>query len=147
MTFPQIASARRLCFDTNALIYLLEAIAPYHSWLHEVFATVRAGERDAVFSVITETEAMVKPLRVRDRRVLSAIDATFAHPHSSVLDVTREVARTAARLRANLNLTLGDAVIISTAMLSGCDAVVGNDRACARRVTEIPYIYLDEVVS
>jgi predicted nucleic acid-binding protein len=146
MTLPQIANARRLCFDTNALIYLLEAIAPYHSWLFEVFSTVRSGERDAVFSVITETEAMVKPLRVRNRRVLSAIDATFAHPHSHVLDVTRDVARKAARLRAELGLTLGDAVIISTALLSGCDAVVGNDKECARRVTEIPYIYLGDVV-
>jgi predicted nucleic acid-binding protein len=79
--------------------------------------------------------------------VLSAIDATFAHPHARVLDVTRDIAQGAARLRAELNLRLGDAVIISTALVSGCDAVVGNDRKVARRVTGIPYIYLGDVVN
>jgi len=31
------------------------------------------------------------------------------------------------------------------AIVSECDALIGNDRTCASRVTEIPYIYLDEV--
>jgi len=45
-----------------------------------------------------------------------------------------------------LNLELSDALIVATAIVSECDALVGNDRTCARRVTEIPYIYLDEVM-
>src|SRR3990172_3927483 len=31
------------------------------------------------------------------------------------------------------------------AIVSECDALIGNDSTCASRVTEIPYIYLDEV--
>jgi len=30
---------------------------------------------------------------------------------------------------------------------AGCDALVGNDALCARRVTDIPYVYLDEALS
>jgi predicted nucleic acid-binding protein len=114
--------------------------------LDSLFATVAAGEVRAVFSVVTEAEVRVKPLRDRRDEELDRISTLLSHHNVDVVHADREIARAASTLRANLNLELSDALIVATAIVSECDALVGNDRTCARRVTEIPYIYLDEVM-
>jgi hypothetical protein len=42
-------------------------------------------------------------------------------------------------------MSVPDAIIIATALETGCDAIVGNDRAW-RGKTEIPFVYLKEAV-
>jgi len=78
--------------------------------------------------------------------MISKMELALAHPSVRVVPVDRQIARKGAEARAELDLELPDALIVATAVVSGCDALIGNDRTCARRVTEIPYIYLDEVV-
>ena len=56
------------------------------------------------------------------------------------------VAQRAAALRARHRLKLGDALIVATAIEAGCYGLIGNDELCARRVVEIPCLYLDAVV-
>ena len=91
---------------------------------------------------------LVKPLREGDARQVDLIDALFQGPeHVEVHPVDRKVAHRAARLRAHLGLRLDDAFIVATAVEAGCDTLVGNDALCARRVADIPYVYLDEVLS
>lgn len=141
-----IAGGRRLCLDTNALIYLLEGVQPYHPWLERLFRTVEDGEREIVFSVVTEAEVMIRPLRQGLREALERIEATFAHKNVEVIAANREVAREAAVVRAELNLPLPDAFVVATAVYARCDMMVGNDVRCAKRVREIPYIYLEEAV-
>jgi len=91
---------------------------------------------------------LVKPLREGDTPQADLIDALFQGPeHVEVYPVDRKVARRAAHLRAHLGLRLDDAFIVATAVEAGCDALVGNDALCARRVADIPYVYLDEALS
>lgn len=99
-------------------------------------------------SVISEAEMLVKPLREGDVRQAERIEVLFQAPeHVEVWPVDRKVAHRAAYLRARLGLRLDDAFIVATAVEGSCDALVGNDSLCARRVTDIPYVYLDEVLS
>jgi predicted nucleic acid-binding protein len=63
-----------------------------------------------------------------------------------VYGLDRRIARRAAQIRATLALSLADAAIVATALHAGCDVIVGNDERCARRVAEIPYVFLDDVV-
>lgn len=88
----------------------------------------------------------VQPLQMGSRGMISKMELALAHPSVRVIRVDRRIARKGAEVRAQLDLELPDALIVATAIISECDALVGNDRTCARRVTEIPYIYLDEVV-
>jgi predicted nucleic acid-binding protein len=125
----------------------LERVSPYTKWLDPVFESLYNGEREAVISVITESEVLVRPLRQGDGPAVERATVLFAEASISLLNVDREIAIKAARLRADLNLKLPDALIIATSIVTGCDAIVGNDKRCSTRVTEIPYIYLDEVVS
>ena len=137
---------RRLSLDTNVIIYFLERREPYLSWLEPVLRSIIFGDRQAVISVIAEAELRVKPLRDSNVEALARIDALLADNSVRVVGVDRELARRAAAIRAELDLELPDAIIVATAIVSGCDALVGNDGTCARRVTEIPYVYLDKVV-
>lgn len=91
---------------------------------------------------------LVRPLREGDTGGVEVIDALFRGPeHVEVLPVDRKLAHLAAELRARLGLRLDDAFIVATAVETGCDAIVGNDSLCARRVTDIPYVYLDGLFS
>jgi len=124
----------------------LEKVQPYRAWLEPVIESMVAGSRSAVLSVIAEAELLVLPLRHNDRNALDRVKRLLTHESITMVSVDRELARRAASVRARLNLRLIDSIIVATAVTSGCDALIGNDRRCARRVTEIPYIYLDEVV-
>jgi predicted nucleic acid-binding protein len=125
---------------------LLDRIKPYCDWLDPIFAAVVAGDASAVFSIVTEAEVRVGPLRNQRGDELDRISTLLSHHNVRVINASREIARTASVIRADLNLDLPHAIIVATAVISGCDALIGNDKTCARRVTEIPYIYLDEVV-
>lgn len=64
-----------------------------------------------------------------------------------VVEMDRVIARQAAEVRAASGLDLADAVMVATALHTGCDAIVGNDARCAERVRNIPYVLLDALVS
>jgi predicted nucleic acid-binding protein len=64
----------------------------------------------------------------------------------TVVHADREIGRAAGHIRADTNLKLPDSLIVATAIVTGCDALVGNDERCAKRVKDIPYIYLDDAV-
>jgi len=111
-----------------------------------VIESMVAGRRSAFLSVIAEAELLVLPMRQGNREALDRLESLLTHSSITIVSLDRELAANAASFRARLNVSLMDAIIVATAVASGCDALIGNDRTCARRVTDIPYVYLDEVV-
>ena len=97
-------------------------------------------------SVVTETESLVKPIRQRDQKSLIRFRSFFALDVIRIVEVSRGIAREAARIRADTALGLADSLIAATALETGCDAIVGNDKRCALRLREIPYIYLEDAI-
>ena len=146
MRQTQTLSERRFALDTNAIIYYLDHKEPYRTWLEPHFDSMAAGDSRFVLSVIVDAELHVKPLRDGDTEALLRIEALISSKSVEILPVTLAIARQAARIRAKLDLELPDAIVVASAVIGRCDALVGNDRRCAQRVTEIPYIYLDEAV-
>ena len=142
-----VADAQRLCFDTNALIYLLEGVPPYHSWVDRLFSDMEQEGRQVVLSVVTEAELLVRPLRDNDLGKIAKIQVTTDAPNVSVVATSRKIAREAAAIRADIDINLPDAIIVATAIASRCDALVGNDRDCARRVKAIRYVYLEDEIA
>jgi predicted nucleic acid-binding protein len=136
----------RVSFDTNALIYLVQNVRPYAPVVESMIRSVREAGNEIAISVITEAEMMVKPLRDGDLVTLAST-TTLMQPPVRLIDIDRETARRAAGIRARHRLKLEDSLIVASAISARCDFLVGNDRDCARRVTEIPYVYLENVVS
>ncbi len=107
---------------------------------------MRDGVKQAVVSVVTEIELLVRPIRDEEIREIERIRAILDAPEVHVVELERPVARAAARIRARTGLPLADSAIVATALYANCDVLVGNDRRCAQRVREIPYVLLDELV-
>lgn len=96
--------------------------------------------------MVTELELLVRPLRDGDEREMDEIRAALDGPGMHVVDLDRQVAQAAAEVRAQTMLPLADAAIVATAIRAGCDVIVGNDRRCAQRVRDVPYVMLDDLV-
>lgn len=141
-----MTTARRLCLDTNALIYFLDRVPPYYAEVERIFAGLRDSLKQAFVSVVTEIELLVQPIRYQREWELEQIRVVLDAPQVQVVELNRTIAHSAAEIRADLLLDLPDATIIATAMYTGCDAILGNDRRCAQRVRELPYVLLDDLV-
>ena len=142
----ELESAKRLCFDTSALIYYLNRSEPHALAVRQLFEEVRYGRREGLISVVSEVELLVRPLRDGSWLDVERARLVVEAPNLRVVDFDRTIARTTAEVRARTRLRLPDAAIVATAMVSGCDAIVGNDARCAERVRELPYLLLDELV-
>ena len=56
-------------------------------------------------------------------------EALLVHfSHLTIVDVTRDVARRAALLRATYNIQSPDAILITTAVIGGATAFITNDK-------------------
>lgn len=92
-------------------------------------------------------ELLVKPLKEGDQWEQERIRALCDGANVQVFDLDRHrIAPVATALRADYGLALTDATIVATALHANCDVLIGNDERCARRVREIPYVLLDDLV-
>ncbi len=114
--------------------------------VESILRPVRDGVKQAVVSVITEIELLVRPIREETPWEIQRIEVMLDAKDIHVVELGREIARAAARVRASTGLRLADATIVATAMYANCDLIVGNDARCAQRVRDIPYVLLDELV-
>jgi predicted nucleic acid-binding protein len=67
-------------------------------------------------------------------------------PNLIIVDVDFEVAHQAANIRALTRLQLPDALIVATAIMSGCEVIITNDEQWSRRLgplfSQFRWIYL-----
>ncbi|MEW6447819.1 MAG: PIN domain-containing protein [Bacillota bacterium] len=84
------------------------------------------------------------PAKKNDAESLSLVKSFLENfPGVDVIPVSRPVAQEAAKLRAGSRLPLPDALIIATAKVSGCEAIVANDLTWAK-ADVLPVILLDD---
>ncbi|MGI6285815.1 PIN domain-containing protein [Neomoorella humiferrea] len=142
----KIAGFQRLLFDTNTIIYFLQGIPPYNTILNPLFGYIEQQNLEAVISVITEAELLVGPLKKDNKEALTVVQL-FLHefPGLKIIPITRQIGQMAATIRARTNLRLPDALIIATAKVAGCGAIIGNDRAWSdicKAITAMPEVII-----
>lgn len=133
--------------DTSVFIYHLEAHPRYLPLTRELLAGVQAGQWTAVTSTVTVMELTVRPWQVGQSAVAREYEALLVHfPHLTLAEVTRDVARRAAQLRARYRLRPADALQAATALIHEATALVTNDRELARLAPVLDVVVLDDVV-
>lgn len=134
--------------DTSIFIYHLEGQVTYLPLTREILGRVEAGQSEAVVSTVTIMELTVHPWRVHRSDVARQYEVLLVNfPHLQLVDVTRDVARKAAQLRAQYNLRpAADALQVGTAIISGATLWVSNDKQLKRLEPEIEVLILDEYV-
>ena len=143
-----VRAYRRVSLDTNVVIYALEDVSPYSRLALHVLRFMARGYIAGIVSTVVEAEVLVRPLRDRDLLTLTKVRRFFgSSPGLSVRTFDRAVAMRAARVRADSQLRLPDAIIVATALEERCDALIGNDAQMAQQTVGMPYLYLEDYVS
>jgi len=97
--------------DTAPLIYFIEENPRYLEMLSGFFAAMDRSEFSVVTSTVTLLEVLVHPLRHGDTRLAEQYrDILLRAEGLTTIELTREIAEGAARLRATYHLRTPDAI-------------------------------------
>lgn len=118
-----------MLLDTNVLIaYLEDGQAISKSARLLVDDWIHGGRNEAIVSMISVMELLVGPSRAGHD------DSPYQeflnyYPHLTLHDVTFDIARKAAQLRAKTSATTPDALIVATGIVARVDYLITNDSA------------------
>lgn len=143
----RLATHTKISLDTSIFIYHLEANPTYKLLTTQVLNAIQAGKQEAYISTVTLMELTVHPWRTKHPHIARQYEALLVHfPHLHIVDVTRDVARQAAQLRAAYNIRPADALLVATAVFSGATAFITNDKKLERLDSVISILVLDSFV-
>ena len=95
------------------------------------------GRNPTSLSTVTVAELLVRPFR-RGAPAVATAEGFLRHfADLRLVDVTYDVAREAARIRAATDLPMPDALIIASAVTTDVDLIVTNDRAWPSRLRPV----------
>jgi predicted nucleic acid-binding protein len=135
----------RLGLDANILITILNVEPLLLPFCMPFLQAIIQQEIEAVVSHVVFTECLVRPYQTKNLQAeASALQLLERTPGLITTPVSDVIAKRAARLRANYNLRTPDALHIATAIETGCETFLTNDRQFSR-VTEIRVIILEDI--
>ena len=138
-------SFTRIFLDTAPLVYFVERNQTFFSAVEPIFDALDSGVLEAVTFPITLAECLVMPIRQAQAGLMKDFAELIVNGLGvSCSPITAAIGERAARLRAQYNLQLLDALQISTAIESACDAFLTNDHML-QRVTEVPILLASEL--
>lgn len=133
--------------DTSIFIYHLEDNPTYAPLTKIVFESMESGKFQGITSTITLMELTVLPWRMGHENVAREYEALLVNfPNLSILDIDRGVARLAAKLRADFNVSPADALQVAASLQSGAKAFLTNDKRLTGLQTVIELLILDDFV-
>lgn len=143
----ELKSSTVLGLDTSILIYHFEAHPDYLPLTQEILSWVFNGQKRAVTSVVTLMEINVRPFQLGREDIARKYEALLANfPNLAIVDIDREVARKAARLRSEYQIRTPDAIQIAACIVNGAEAFITNDRQLERLTSVIRVVTLDRLL-
>lgn len=143
----RLANHQIIGLDTSIFIYHFEAHPKYLPLTRVVLNQIQSGQCLGIASTIVIMEVTVHPWRLNRADIARQYEVLLLNfPHLKLRDVTRDVARRAAQLRASYNFRPADALQVATVMIEGATLWVSNDKQLKRIEPEMEVIILDEYV-
>lgn len=137
----------RVYLDTNIWIYASEGYPAFIHDLTQLFQSIDRGNLSAVTSELSLAEALVKPFQNQDLAKQTIYKQLISNSQNlTVIPVNRDVLIEAARLRANVNIKLPDAIHAATALLTQCSTFVTNDQRF-QNVPGLTVVLLSQITS
>jgi predicted nucleic acid-binding protein len=134
--------------DTPVFIYHVEAHPRYLPLTRQLLSGVETGRWTGVTSTITVMELTVHPWRQGRPGIARAYEALLVHfPHLILAEVTRDVARQAAQIRARYAIPPADALQVATALVHNATAFVTNDHRLKRLSSLLDIVLLDDFLN
>jgi predicted nucleic acid-binding protein len=134
--------------DTSIFIYHLEANPTYAPLTKTAFENMEKGRFEGVTSTITLMELTVLPWRMGHENVAREYEAILVNfPNLSIVDVDRDVARLAAKLRADYNVSPADALQVAASLQADAKTFLTNDKRLTGLQAIIEILILDDFVA
>jgi predicted nucleic acid-binding protein len=140
-----LSGVKRLFLDTSPVIYYVEGVSRYYETVRRIFERVGRNEIAAVSSPITLAECLVAPLKQSLPDLVECFKTLLSPPNTNLYVGLDDLAENAARFCARYGLRLPDGFQFATAISSGCDAFLTNDKKL-KRVTELPVLVVDDLM-
>lgn len=120
---------KRVYLDTNIIIYAIEANPDFHERAKALIEAIDCDEILAVTSELTVAEALVKPIASGRSDIVSQYEAfLLSDSKLRLVAVDRTILRSAADLRARMNIKLPDAIHVASAIETDCEIFLSQDR-------------------
>jgi predicted nucleic acid-binding protein len=116
--------------DSAPIIYVLEGNPKLAARFQPLFDRHARGEIAFAVSTITIAEVLAGPLNAGDEALAKRYRAVLES--WQVVDLSADIAESAARLRVSLKMKLPDAVQAASAIAINADALVTHDRDFSR---------------
>ena len=132
-----IAPGQSILVDTSVVLAYLAGGEKATDLATQLFdAFVATGRNTAALSAITVAEILVRPFRRGPAAVATAEGYLRHFGDLRLIDVTYDIAREGARIRAQTDLPMPDALIVASASVAEIDVLVTNDRDWRSRLAE-----------
>ena len=142
----KLFSNQTIFIDTSPLIYYIEENPQYVSLLRRLFLAYEEYRCFFLTSVITLMEVLVLPLRCKRNELAQRYETILADSGAiKLVAIDDEIAKVAARLRAEYSLKTPDAIQLATAVVYSADTFLTNDKHL-KTVKEVNVLTLDEMV-
>jgi predicted nucleic acid-binding protein len=127
-----------MLIDSSVVLAYLAGNEPTSALATELFdSLVATGRNPASLSTVTVGEILVRPFK-RGPATVAVAEGFLRHfADLRLVDVSYEVAREAARVRALTDLPMPDALIISSALAIDADHIVTNDSTWRPRLAAV----------
>lgn len=140
-----LAGMKRLAIDTAPFIYFVERHPIYLDRMRSVFKFIDTGTIAGFSSTVTLTEVLTQPFKTGNTTFEKEYRNILVNSNNfTLVPINISIAERAAQLRAQYNLKTPDALQVSSAVATGCDAFLTNDMGL-KRVKEMRVLVLDEL--
>ncbi|MCB8980292.1 MAG: PIN domain-containing protein [Ardenticatenaceae bacterium] len=144
----ELAKHTQITLDSSIFIYHFEANPTYLPLTEVILTTIADGSCQGIISTVSIMEVTVWPWKQNRGDVARQYELLLANfPNLTIMDVSRDVARKAAQLRALYNVRPADALLVATGLIAGATAWVSNDTQLRRLTSELEIFVLDDWLS
>ena len=130
LTLEGLPSGALVLLDSAPIIYQLEGHPRFARRFLPLFERHAAGELGFAITTVSIAEVLTGPLRKGDEALTKRYRAVLES--WQVVDLTADIAESAARLRGSLGLRLADAIQAASALAINADALATHDRDFSR---------------
>jgi len=123
-----IAPGTRVLLDSSALIAYFDGSEPASPVAkHVIDSFVRTGRNEAIVSMVTVMEVLIRPLMRSPVDFGHVMDFLTHFPHLRAQPIDLTVAQEAASVRATQRLRPADALVVATGLVTQVGLLVAND--------------------
>ena len=132
--------------DTSVFIYSIEAHPTYYTVLEPLWTKFYAGTIELISSELTLTETLVVPMRDRDNELINTYEQFLLFSNVRLIPISQAILRSAAQIRATINLKTPDAIHGATALAESTTLLITNDNQF-RNLSGLSVVVLSEVLA